>query len=429
MKTALYCCECESYFNANEIRFFCECGGLLDIKLHDGKLPPGFTKEELDRRAAAEIPGCASGVWRYRDMVLPDTGTEEIVSLHEGNTGLYDVPSAASWTGLDSLQVKHEGENPTGSFKDRGMTVAVTRAVQQGAKIVACASTGNTSASMASYAARAGLSSLVLIPEGKIAYGKLAQSLAYGAVTVEIKGDFDDGMKMIMESAKEGSLYPMNSVNPYRPEGQKTIIWEIFQQRKWDPPDWIVFPAGNLGNYSAFGKAVKQFYEFGLISKKTRLAGIQAIGANPFYQSYRTGFKEKFKVDAETLATAIRIGNPVNHTRAVRAVNWTNGIVAEVSDQEIMDAKNMMDRTGIGAEPSSNASIAGIKKLVRGKIIKPDESVTAILTGNILKDPDTVIKYHTDKLNDISSDNANRILSLKPDMKELGKLIDKLAKM
>jgi len=425
MNFELSCIECGRTYDPAQIRFFCECGGLLDI---DGYEPHfGLSTSDFDQRAREEPPGGGSGVWRFRELVLPGVAPQDVVSKNEGNTGLYSVPSVASWVGMDALHLKHEGENPTGSFKDRGMTAAVTRAKQQGARIVACASTGNTSASMAAYAACAGLPALVLIPEKKVAFGKLAQALAYGAVTVEVKGDFDAGMRLIMESAKEGTLYTMNSVNPYRIEGQKTIIWEILQQRGWSPPDWIVFPAGNLGNYSAFGKAVHQFYSWGFIKKKPRLAGIQASGANPFFRGFETGFKEKFTVSAETLATAIRIGNPVNLPRAVRALRRTDGIVAEVADQEIMDAKIEIDRCGIGAEPSSCASVAGLRKLVRKGVIKPEQSVVAILTGSLLKDPDSVVSYHTGSIPNIENTMANKPVSLKPDMKELGELIARLA--
>ncbi|MCP4726213.1 MAG: threonine synthase, partial [bacterium] len=272
----------------------------------------------------------------------------------------------------------------------------------------------------------AGLRSLVLVPAGTISRNKLSQAIAYGSKTVEIEGDFDKGMKLILDGAKEGKLYPMNSVNPFRVEGQKTIIWEMLHQRKWQPPDWIIFPAGNLGNYSSFGKAIEEIYSYTMIPKKPRLAGVQAEGANPFYLGFKDGFKKSYTVDADTIATAIRIGNPVNLPRAVKAIENTDGIVTQVSDNEIMDAKAVVDGAGIGAEPASCAAVAGLKRLVSEGVIKKNESVVAILTGHILKDTDSIISYHNNELNGIEPAYANIPVRIRPEMKELDSLIEKL---
>jgi threonine synthase len=287
--------------------------------------------------------------------------------------------------------LKHEGENPTGSFKDRGMTVGVTMAHLLGAKAVACASTGNTSASLASYAAQAGIPAMVFLPAGKVAGGKLAQSLAYGARTIQIEGDFDDAMRLIEQVCNELGIYLLNSLNPFRVEGQKAIGFEILQQLDWQAPDWLVLPAGNLGNTSAIGKAFRQAYELSLISHMPRIASIQAAGANPFYRSFRQGFAHRESVLAETIATAIKIGNPVSYTRARRVIEESDGLVEEVSDAEILEAKQVIDRAGIGCEPASAAALAGIRKLVARGIIKHDEQVVGVLTGNLLKDSQTGI--------------------------------------
>jgi threonine synthase len=302
------------------------------------------------------------------------------------------------YAGLERLYLKHEGENPTGSFKDRGMTVGVSQAVALGASAVACASTGNTSASLASYAAQAGLPCFVFVPEGKISSGKLAQTLGYGAVTLQVRGDFDAAMQLVEETCAGLGIYLLNSINPFRIEGQKTIALELLQQLGWDPPDWIVLPAGNLGNTSAFGKALLEAREAGLIGRVPRLAAVQAEGANPFYRSFASGFARRFTVRAETVASAIKIGRPVSHERARRAIEATSGLVVEVSDAAILEAKAVIDRAGIGCEPASAASLAGARKLAASGEIKPGERVVAVLTGHILKDADTTFAYHTGAL-------------------------------
>jgi threonine synthase len=287
------------------------------------------------------------------------------------------------------------------------MTVGVTQARLLGVRAVACASTGNTSASMAAYAALAGLQALVFIPEGMIAYGKLAQALAYGAQTLQVRGDFDAAMQLVRQVCDEMGIYLLNSLNPFRVEGQKAIIFELLQQRSWEAPDWIVFPAGNLGNTAAFGKALHELQELGLISRLPRLAAVQAHGANPFYRSFVGGFQQRERVTARTVATAICIGNPVSYERAVRSLRWTNGLVTEVSDGEIMDAKAQVDAAGIGCEPASAAAVAGARRLAAEGTIRPGESVVAILTGHLLKDPGATVDYHLSRLEGIEPAHAN----------------------
>ena len=278
------------------------------------------------------------------------------------------------------------------------MTCGTSAAKVFGAKYVACASTGNTSASMASYAAVSGMKAVIFIPSGKIAYGKLAQALAYGGITLQIEGNFDDAMKLVQDVCRELGIYLLNSINPFRIEGQKAICFETLQQMDWEVPDWFVIPGGNLGNSSALGKALMELHELGIISKIPKIAVIQASGANPLYKMWTQHTPFEAVKNPETIATAIKIGNPVSWEKSLRAVKWSGGTVEEVTEQEIMDAKAKLDAAGIGAEPASCCSLAGAKKLADKGIIQPDEKVVGILTGNLLKDPDAVIGYHQDQL-------------------------------
>ncbi len=434
---SLRCVECATlYPGADEQpRYRCDCGGVLDVEtafhppaqqepaLQEGyealtapesdlaPLPGAHWRQLFDERVALPPtwplhPGKrlldASGVWRYRELILP-VPEPYIVSRPEGNTGLYPVGiencgdshaghrQIGHYAGLDHFFLKHEGENPTGSFKDRGMTVGVTMAHLIGARAVACASTGNTSASLASYAAQVSLPCIVFLPAAHVAGGKLAQSLAYGATTIQVAGDFDDAMRLVEQVCNELGIYLLNSLNPFRIEGQKAIGFELLQQLDWQAPDWLVLPAGNLGNTSAIGKAFRQAYQLGLIGHLPRIAAIQATGANPFYRSFTNGFSRRERVQAQTVATAIKIGDPVSYTRARRVIEESNGVVEEVTDEEILAAKAVIDRSGIGCEPASAATLAGARKLVERDIIKRGKRVAGILTGNLLKDTQTGI--------------------------------------
>jgi len=296
---------------------------------------------------------------------------------------------------MQSLQAKHQGMNPTASFKDTGMTTAASFARQEGFRWVACASTGNTSASMAAYAARGGMRSLVLIPEGKISWGKLSQSLDYGAITCQLRTDFDGCVKVLNELVGRKPIYLLNSVNPYRLEGQKTAAIELLEQLEWQPPDHLVVPGGNLGNSSALGKAFLEMKELGLISRLPKLSVIQAEGANPFYRSIREhGGKKLLPMQAETLATAIRIGNPASWKKALRVIQATEGTVEQVSEVEIALAKAEIGSDGVGCEPASAVTLAGLKKLVKQGFVKSGESVVLILTGHVLKDPEFTLQFH-----------------------------------
>lgn len=363
------CIRCRRQYGLDEVRQTCDCGGLLAVE-RDGT----FERDAPDDRLTSRAPIDRSGVWRFREGVL---NVDKAITHPEGSTRLYE---------RDGMLYKHEGENPTGSFKDRGMTVAVTHAVRVGARAVACASTGNTSASLAAYAAQAGLQALVFVPAGKVTASKLAQTLAYGATVLAVRGDFDAAMQLVREASATLGIYLVNSINPFRIEGQKTIVWELLQDLGWDPPDWIVLPAGNLGNTSAFGKALREAHTWGWIERIPRLAVIQAAGANPFYQSYQSRFASRTRVTPETIATAIRIGDPVSHDRAVDAIRFTNGVVEQVTDEEIMLAKRAIDRTGVGCEPASATTLAGVRKLRAAGVISEDARVVCVLTGHILKD-------------------------------------------
>ncbi|HEX9149568.1 MAG TPA: threonine synthase [Thermoanaerobaculia bacterium] len=387
-----------------------ECAGLLSVR----HAAPGRPGRELRDLFAARRGGRgpdASGVWRFREMVLPDAEVPPITHP-EGNTPLLERDAVARWAGIGQLFLKHEGHNPTGSFKDRGMTVGITQARRVAARAVACASTGNTSASLASYAALAGIPALVLVPAGQVAAGKLAQALAYGAKTLLVRGDFDACFALVREAAEKLDVYLLNSVNPFRLEGQKTIVLEMLEQLDWEPPDWIALPAGNLGNTSAFGKALSEALDAGLISRVPRLLAVQASGANPFARSFRGGFERRHPVRAETIATAIRIGDPASHDRAVQAIRRTDGVVTDVSDEEILEAKAVIDAAGVGCEPASAASVAGARKLVGQGVVKPGDRVVAVLTGHILKDPGVLLRYHQETVP--PPPRANRPVEIEP---------------
>jgi len=398
----LVCVRCESEAAPPAER--CACGALVEVR-HELPALQGEALRALfqERRAARRGPD-RSGVWRYRELIAPDLERQHIVSRMEGNTGLYASKPLGAYTGLgNDLLVKHEGENPTGSFKDRGMCVGVSEALSRGARVLACASTGNTSASLASYAALAGAACVVFVPAGKVASGKIAQTVAYGARLVEVQGSFDDAMRLVEEAATAFGLGLLNSVNPWRIEGQKAIGLELLDDLGWQVPDWIVLPAGNLGNVSALGKALREARAAGLIERLPRVAAVRAQGASPFarFVSARQQRAEApFEAEPkpETVATAIRIGDPRSWEKAMREVDATHGRVLAVSDDEILAAKAQVDAAGIGCEPASAASVAGVRRLVADGTIPKGARVAAILTGHLLKDPETTNAYHAGEL-------------------------------
>jgi threonine synthase len=393
--------ECGSHYPITEPIYNCTiCGALLEVRFIGGSPDPKHWKRAWrDRRTSNDILD-QSGVWRYRELLPFDDNYDAVTSLREGNTPLLNAPGAAKYGGLDQLTFKHQGFNPTGSFKDNGMTCGVAQAVRLGRKRVACVSTGNTSASMAAYSRAAGLDPIVFIPHGEIAYGKLAQALEYGARTLQVEANFDQILALVRHLADRLGIYLLNSINPFRIEGQKTIVIEMMDQRDWNPPDWIVLPGGNLGNTSAFGKALRELHQFGFIQKMPRLAVIQAEGSAPFYEFMQTRGEFRSTPNPRTLATAIRIGDPVSWPKALHEITMSNGVVEKVSEQEIADAKAVIGRCGIGCEPASAATLAGIRKLTSAGVINAHDDVIAVLTGNLLKDPDYIYRYHTGQLKD-----------------------------
>ncbi len=416
----LVCVSCQQRYDADSLRTRCDCGGLLDLILPESG---AVDVSVYNTRLRAWRGPDSSGVWRYREF-LPAFDEQQIVSRPEGNTNLYHAPEIARDVGVAELWLKHEGENPTGSFKDRGMTVATSHAVKVGATMVACASTGNTSASVASYAAFAGLPAVVFVPDGKISAAKLGQTVAYGARIIQIRGDFDAAMRLVQDASRELGIYLLNSINPYRIEGQKTILIELLHQLDWTIPDWIVLPGGNLGNTAAIGKALAELRDRNAINKSPRVAVIQAEGASPFYEAFRSSFRSFEPMDADTVASAIRIGNPVSYEKARRTIERTDGVVEAVTDTEIMDAKALIDRSGIGCEPASAATLAGLRKLVRTGVISPAARVAGILTGHVMKDAEAVMTYHLG--NGTSPGRfANQPVVIDPEMSQLREVLQR----
>ncbi len=381
------CINCGAKYGINEIVYFCKkCGDLLEVKYDFKELA-----EKLEKSNWRNIP---LSVWRYKDF-MPIEDVSKIVSLNEGGTGLHSCHKLGNQLGLLQLYVKNEGENPTGSFKDRGMTVGVSKANELRVKNVICASTGNTSAALAAYAAKAGMRCTVLIPSGKIAYGKLSQAMIYGAKVLQIRGNFDQSLDMVLRlSEMHPSIYLLNSINPFRVEGQKSLGFEICDQFDWEAPDRIVVPVGNAGNISAIWKGLGEYYKLGFIKKLPKMTGIQAAGSAPIAQMIKTGSNEMVPVkEPETVATAIRIGAPVSWKKAVNAIRNSGGTAETVTDDEILAAQKLLARAeGIFVEPASASSIAGMIKLVSLGVIGKDERVVCVTTGHGLKDPDTAVK-------------------------------------
>jgi len=391
---------CRAQYPITDVIYNCpKCGGLLEASAPEG-LDAARLKPLWRERRMSNSPLDQSGVWRYRELLPFDGQLNHVVTIREGNTPLLPSTRAAAYGGLKALTFKHQGFNPTGSFKDNGMTCGASQGRRLGMKRVACVSTGNTSASMAAYAAQAGMQAVIFLPHGNISYGKLAQALEYGAKTLQVEANFDQILKLVRVLAEELGIYLLNSVNPFRIEGQKTIMAEMLDQRDWKAPDWVVVPGGNLGNVSAFGKALRELKDSGFIDHLPRLAVIQAEGSAPFEAFMRAPTADRFPTveHPETLATAIKIGDPVSWPKAWHEVATTGGVVEKATEQEIADAKAVIGASGIGCEPASAATLAGIRKLTAAGEIAPDADVVAILTGNVLKDPDYIYRYHTGQL-------------------------------
>jgi threonine synthase len=447
---------CGATFDVSEVRVACpKCSGLLDVAYDWSRVtPPRSWKVFEDKWSRRNDPHCFSGVWRFHDL-LPFMPVEQCVTVGEGQTILQAASAVGRYVGMkpDRLYLQYEGMNPSGSFKDNGMSAAFSHARFVGATKAACASTGNTSASLALYSSVTQIMrAVIFIGSGKISYGKLSQALDYGALTVQIEGDFDDAMARVQEVSRELGIYLVNSVNPFRLEGQKTIMYRVLEALKWQVPDWIVVPGGNLGNSSAFGKAFHELHELGLIDRIPRLAVINAGGARTLYDlvegglTWNEGRPDLAHIDryinemgaagrrASTIASAIEINRPVNLMKCLRALHWCRGVVRQVSDEEILDAKAQVGAGGFGCEPASAASVAGARLLVKEGVISPDERVICILTGHELKDPTATVAYHThDKkyFDEVLRSRgvhharfANRAVQVKNDLEEIVKVIE-----
>jgi threonine synthase len=387
MMTYQKCINCGREYGIDEIVYFCrKCGDLLEIKYNKDALAKAICKSDWQNAPLS--------VWRYRDF-MPISDPSKIVSLNEGGTGLHLCHHLGRQLGIRQLYVKNEGENPTGSFKDRGMTVGVTKAVELGIESVICASTGNTSASLAAYAAKAGLQCAVLIPSGKIAYGKLSQAMIYGAKVIQVRGNFDESLDIVLKlSEKHRTIYLLNSINPFRIEGQKSLGLEICDQLNQEAPDRIIVPVGNAGNISAIWKGFSEFHELGVVKTLPKMTGIQAAGSAPIAHAIKSGSDTIVPVSApETVATAIRIGAPVSWKKAMTAIRESHGTAETVTDEEILSAQKMLARVeGLFVEPASASSIAGLIKLVNNGTIDKGERIVCVTTGHGLKDPDTAVK-------------------------------------
>ena len=443
--------DCGKKYSITDTRTICECGELLDVK-YSGDFPKSLQRIFEDRQKHHQNIFNESGVWRYRELLNfvgmdpnnYEDYSKKLVSLDgaEGRTKPFHLTQVAEYVGLNpqNFWLQFEGDNPTGSFKDNGMASAFTHARLVGAKKVVCASTGNTSSSAAAFAANElDIKAIILVGEGKIAKGKLAQSLAYGAKVLQVKGDFDVAMSMVKQLSNESRIYVVNSLNSFRLEGQKTMMFRVLDYLNWQVPDWIVFPGGNLGNTSAFGKAFIELYDYGWIKKKPRMAVIVAEGAptlsdlfnkhnlrwnqgkinNKIINDYYEDVDNK-GIKAKTKASAIEILKPVNLKKALRTLEFTQGVVTTVNDEKIMDAMAMVSKNGFGCEPASAATVAGTKKLVVEGVIRSDDDVVGIATGHILKDVTAIVDYHFNPKNKF----ANTPIIVEPDIKEIVRIAD-----
>ncbi len=387
----LACSECGAAAAADTL--FCDaCGGLLAFELDPAAFDAPALRETFAQRRRSNDPLDQSGVWRFREL-LPPRAASDVVTLRENAVPLYAAPRGGAYAGAERVSYLHLGMNPTASFKDAGMTSAMSHAKARGARVAICASTGNTAASMAAYGARAGITALVLVPAGGISEAKMAQTLDYGATVAAIDGDFDRALEVV-RALDPARVAIVNSVNPYRIEGQKCAAFALLEARDWQPPDWLVLPGGNLGNASAFGKGFREARALGLIDREPRIAVVQASGAAPFARLFREG-GELVPVRAHTTATAIKIGAPASWRKALSEVRVSGGTVLDVGDDEIADARAVVGRDGVGCEPASAASLAGLRVLRERGTIGANEDVVLVLTGHVLKDGAYAAAYHT----------------------------------
>jgi threonine synthase len=426
----LRCIGCGRDYPLDEIRYECDaCNDLLEVA-HDldrlKKERDGASWRVLfDARLGEREGAHRSGVWRYHEIVLPDLPPDEIVSKPEGNTRLYRSPLLEETSGTADVRLKHEGENPTLSFKDRGMSAGVSWARHLGVRRVACASTGDTSAAMAAYAAQVdGLRGAVVLPRGKISLEQLSQPIASGCLTVSLPTDFDTCIRLLREVCRKRPVYLLNSVNPVRIEGQKSIAYETAQDLGWEPPDWVVVPVGNAGNISAIGKGFDDLRTLGVIDRVPRLLGAQPDAAAPLARAHREGYRERVRLEAkDTVATAIRIGDPVSYDKAVGAVRRSNGAFLSASEQEIMDAKALVDGTGVYICPNSATAVAGFLKAREQGLIGKDDRVVIVATAHGCKFSQATIDYHGGRLPGVVPRLANRIVEIEADAAAVERLL------
>lgn len=426
MSTAYLQCieeECQHRLPLEKEEHLCpKCGGLFEVKYNFDAFDPEALRYKWHQRRLSGEPIDRSGVWRFRELIPFFDPTEgRIISLSEGSTPLVGTRHTGRWVGQVHLTIKHQGNNPTGSFKDLGMTACITNAEARGVRLVACASTGNTSSSMAAYAARAGLKALLFVPYQQISAAKLAQAVDFGALVVEVGDNFDQAFSLLRQIAPELGLYLVNSINPFRIEGQKTIVAEMLEQRAWRPPDYIVVPGGNLGNASAIGKGIRELKELGFIEKVPRVVVVQAAGANPFYRMMSSGSRQMAPVESpNTEATAIRIGCPANWKKALRVLEWTGGFTESVSDAEIFEAKSVLAEDGVGCEPASAATVAGVRKLCKAGKIERHADIVAVLTGHQLKDTEYVMRHRSEEQN-----YSSQRLRVEPSLEALRRALER----
>ncbi|KPA16010.1 Threonine synthase 1 [Candidatus Magnetomorum sp. HK-1] len=397
MKSELRCIGCGKTYNADEYRVKCDCDEIMEVA-HDLK---SFERSGEEWKDIFESKKNEVAFKRYKDVLLPDLPDEKIVTLYEGDTPLYRaVPSLSKFFDIDEVYLKHEGLNPTLSFKDRGMVSTISWANHIGAKYVICASTGDTSAAAAAYAAQSDyLKAVVLLPKGQITFEQLSQPIMSGALTLQLDSDFDGCMDVIRALVKKKyPIYLANSMNSFRVEGQKAIGIEMLHQLNWEVPDWIIVPLGNAGNITAIGKGIREIYELGIIDRQPRIAGIQVEAANPIYLSYKEGFAHFHPVKTkDTVANAMRIGNPVSFKKAAAIVRDFGGVVEQVGDEEAMDAKAKVDATGVPICPNSGVGVAGMINMRRKGIIKKTDKVVVALAAHASKFSQPAVEYHKDE--------------------------------
>ncbi len=436
MSCLFQCIDCKELFSLNQILYSCPkkgCGGLLDIK-HDLKALSRYTAEEWralfrERLGQSKAP-YASGVWNKKEWVLPQLPLNDVVTLGEGRSPLIELPLMAQELGLGELWLKQCGNSHSASFKDLGMTVLVSyvkalRSEGHPIRAIACASTGDTSAALASYAAYAGIAAIVLLPKGKIQEAQLVQALSSAALVFSLDTDFDGCMKLVRELTQHPEIYLANSMNPLRLEGQKTMVMEVLEQLDWDPPDLFVIPGGNLGNVSALASGLRLLKELGFTKKLPRICVAQSANANPFYRSYQKSFQEYQAVKAKkTLASAIQIGDPVSYKRAVRALEEVQGIVEEASEEELANAAARVDRFGMFNDPHTGVALACLEKLCARSLLKNTDRVVVISTAHGLKFAESKSAYHADKLG-IRARYANQPIETKADVQSLLQALEK----